>query len=74
MGHVVVEEISCDRCGYYDSAKKFPDIWSSPKEYQEIMERFGNKGYLTLGVGVVCPVCGNFSEFDFDPDNKRVTD
>ena len=31
------------------------------------MERFKNGKYLTLGVGAICPVCGNFSEFDFDP-------
>jgi hypothetical protein len=64
-----VINISCDHCGYYDSAEKFPDFWGSRREYIETMERFGNGDELTLGVGVVCPVCGNYYEFDFDPDN-----
>jgi hypothetical protein len=68
---IKVTEVSCDGCGYIDSPEKFPDIWNSPKEYREVMEKFGNGEYLTNGVGTVCPKCGNFCEFDFDPDNKR---
>jgi len=56
---IVVEEISCDRCGYCDVPEKFPEVPA------EIWEK-----YAPFCTGIICPICGNFSEFDFDPDRK----
>lgn len=56
---ILVEEISCDRCGYRDRPDKFPEV---PPEIW--------KRYAPFCVGIICPVCGNYSEFDFDPDAK----
>lgn len=55
----VVEEISCDKCGYNDTPDKFPE---TPRE---IYER-----HALFCAGVICPVCGNFSDFDLDPNGK----
>ncbi len=71
-GYIKLENISCDGCGYEDSAEKFPDIWSSYNEYRKIMRKFGNGDCLTTGIGIVCPECGNYCEFDCDPDNNML--
>ncbi len=57
---IVVKEISCDRCGYRDTPDKFPE---TPPEIQ--------KEFGSIDAGVICPMCGNFAEFDFDPNNRR---
>lgn len=35
---IVVEEISCDRCGYYDDESKFPDAYS--EKGREVLKKF----------------------------------
>lgn len=74
----LAENISCDRCGYYDSAGKFPDIYTS--EGLMVLKKFGwdisnpsHRGHIqTMYAGAICPECGNFSELDFDPDNNKL--
>jgi hypothetical protein len=76
MKYIKVENISCDRCGYYDSAENFPDIYT-PRSI-DILKKFGldindpsDRGWIQSAyAGVICSICGNFSEFDFDRDNN----
>ncbi len=76
--YIRVGNISCDRCGYYDSEKKFP-VLETP-EGREVLKRFGwdysrpeDRGHIqTNYAGAICPECGNFSELDFDPDNNEL--
>jgi len=56
---ITVEKISCNRCGYYDTADKFLEA------SKDKLEKNGS-----IYAGAVCPICGNLSELDFDPDNK----
>ena len=71
---VEVREIECDRCGYWDVAKNFPDIWNNPERYAKVMRRFGHEEDLecNIGLGVVCPVCGNHYEFEFDSGDDKL--
>lgn len=76
--HIKVENISCDRCGYYDSEEKFPDIYTF--EGTRILSKFGldlsnpsQKGQIqSLYAGAICSNCGNFSSLDFDPENNKL--
>lgn len=76
--YVRVEMISCDRCEFYDSEEKFPDVYTP--EGMRVLERLGfdlsnpsDIGHIqTLYAGAICPVCGNFSELDFDQDNNSL--
>ena len=68
------DNISCDRCGYYDSSEKF--LYESSLNFKDFMKRFGfdldnsrDKGHFyTMYAGAICPECGNFSSLDFNPD------
>ena len=70
--------ISCDRCEYLDAAEKWLDL-SSPSLRQFLMEKQDldietPRGQYEMGfmfAGAVCPSCGNYSEIDMDPFNKR---
>jgi hypothetical protein len=74
---ITVENISCDRCGNYGSQEEFPDIYTDSGK--ETLRKFGwnledpadNSEVQTRYAGAICPHCGNFSEFDFDPDRKK---
>jgi len=76
--YIRLENISCDKCGYYDSADKFPDIYT-PKG-RKILKKFGwdlsdpsDKGHIQAAyAGAICPECGNFSDLDFDPNNNML--
>ncbi len=81
--YIIINKIRCDNCEFYASAKKFPDIYTP--EGEKILKKFGwdlsdpsDKGYIqAVYAGVICPECGNFSEFDMDPDDdmlKRVVE
>jgi len=76
--YIRVENIRCDRCGLYDKAENFPDNISSPELYLETMrrlkEQFGDEedAIMNIGLGTVCPRCGNHDAFDFDPDNNML--
>lgn len=74
----MIGNISCDRCGYYDSAEKFPTL-ETPQSLS-FLKQFGwdyskpeYKGHIqTMYAGAICPGCGNFSQLDFDPDNNKL--
>ena len=72
--YIRVENISCDGCGLYDKAENFPDSVNTPKLYLETMRKFGWEvdAIRNIGIGTVCPSCGNHYEFDFDPDNNML--
>jgi len=67
MGYDVVERIICDDCGYLDLHNKFPDYMTP--EFEIVMRKFDQTGpwFSGGGVGIICPKCGNYSEFDFNP-------
>ena len=73
----IVKNISCDRCGLYGSERKFPDIYTP--EGEKILRDFGldlanpsdKERIQTTYAGAICSSCGNFSEFDFNPDNNN---
>jgi len=83
---IVVEEISCDHCGYRDVPGKFPDIETHgiteadfdclPEESKKVLKKFGWNilepfdRQLLHGSLIICPVCGGRDNFDFDPDCK----
>ena len=76
--YIRVKNISCDKCEYYGSEKKFPTL--DTPEGIEVIKKFGwdlsnpsDTGYIqTMYAGAICPECGNFSELDFDPDNNML--
>jgi hypothetical protein len=72
--YIRVENISCDGCGLYDKAEKFPDNVNTPGLYLETMRKFGceDDAIRNIGIGTVCPSCGNHYEFDFDPDDNML--
>lgn len=69
-----MDNISCDRCGYYDHVHKFLNV-SSPK-LKDFMKRLRfdldkpeyRSHFYTMYAGAICPECGNFSSLDFNPD------
>lgn len=63
MVYIKVEKILCDDCGYLDSAEKFLDE-SSPN-FENLVKKVGITSVTYAGA--ICPKCGNFSEFDFNP-------
>jgi len=76
MANTEPENISCDKCGYYDSAGKFPSL--NTPEGTAALKGFGwdyskpeDKGHVQATyAGAICPKCGNFSELDFNPDGE----
>ena len=71
----IIENIACDKCGYYDYSEKFLDLES--REGIEALLKSGfnmsnpsHKGHVqTMYSGAICPKCGNHSSFDFNPDS-----
>ena len=68
------DTISCDACGYYDVLENFAELYTT--RGNEILKNFGwdiknqtHRGTIqTLYAGAICPHCGNYSSFDFRPD------
>ena len=72
------EWISCDRCEYLDAAEKWLDRYSPSlrqflieKQDLDIKTPRGQYDMQFMFAGAACPSCGNFSEIDMDPFNKR---
>ncbi len=70
-----IDTISCDLCGYYDSEEMF--LVDSPEGIEKLkgfgwdMSNPEDKSYFQVNfAGAICPECGNFSELDFDPDER----
>ena len=69
---MIVRYMSCDYCGLYDLAERFLGKKSTPELYAQTMECFGYEedAENNIGIGIVCPCCGNHTEFDFFPDGE----
>lgn len=69
--------IQCDVCELYDDEDRFPDIYSN--RGREILSENGinlsdpfQRGLVqSVYAGAICPSCGNYSSFDFNPDGGR---